>query len=291
MEEALTSVAEEQATPALDAQQDIENARETETDDLGDNPETGEGDKGEGGDEPQEPELVDVEYEGKVHKLPPELKDALLRTADYTRKTQEVAEQRRAVEAKQAEINASYDVSQEVLQARAAIINIDGALQKYENVDWNRLEAEDPLAAQSHWRQFQQLQQQRGQVAQYLDKTQADLSEKASQATETRLRETRSYAEKELKGWTPELDNKITQFATQELGFTVDDLRAQYTPQVYRTLYLAHLGHQALSQMQAKPKPAPQKPLETVQAKAAPAARVSPEKMPMEDFAKWINKR
>lgn len=291
MEEALTSVAEEQATPALDAQQDIENTSETETDDLGDNPETGEGDEGEGGDEPQEPELVDVEYEGKVHKLPPELKEALLRHADYTRKTQEVAEQRRAVEAKQAEINASYDVSQEVLQARAAIINIDGALQKYENVDWNRLEAEDPLAAQSHWRQFQQLQQQRGQVAQYLDKTQADLSEKANQATETRLRETRSYAEKELKGWTPELDNKITQFATQELGFTVDDLRAQYTPQVYRTLYLAHLGHQALSQMQAKPKPAPQKPLETVQAKAAPAARVSPEKMPMEDFAKWINKR
>lgn len=291
MEEALTSVAEKQAMPVLEAQQDIENASEPETDELEDNPESEEGGEGEGGDEPQEPELVDVEYEGKVHKLPPELKEALLRHADYTRKTQEVAEQRRAVEAKQAEINASYDVSQEVLEARAAIINIDGALQKYENVDWNRLEAEDPLAAQSHWRQFQQLQQQRGQVAQYLDKTQADLSEKAKQATETRLRETRSYAEKELKGWTPELDNKITQFATQELGFTVGDLRAQYTPQVYRTLYLAHLGHQALSQMQAKPKPAPQKPLETVQAKAAPAARVPPEKMPMDDFAKWINKR
>ena len=42
--------------------------------------------------------MVDAEYDGKTYRLPPALKDAFLRNADYTRKTQEVPEQRRYVE-------------------------------------------------------------------------------------------------------------------------------------------------------------------------------------------------
>ena len=40
----------------------------------------------------------DVEYEGKLYSVPTELKDALLRTNDYTQKTQEVAAQRKEAE-------------------------------------------------------------------------------------------------------------------------------------------------------------------------------------------------
>ena len=46
-----------------------------------------------------EPGLAEVEIDGKTYKLPPELKDGFLRQADYTRKTQELAEQRRRMEA------------------------------------------------------------------------------------------------------------------------------------------------------------------------------------------------
>jgi chaperonin cofactor prefoldin len=256
MQEALTAVADAQAMPAGgEQQQNAANAGETQEVELENDNEVVEGEEGEGEGELAEPELADVEYEGKAYKLPPELKDALLRTADYTRKTQEVAEQRKAIEARQAEVQAAYQTSQEVIEARAVAHHIDSQLKQYENVNWQALENEDPMAAMSHWRQFQQLQQQRGQVAQYLDKTQNDLSEKAKQATADRLRETRAFAEKELKGWTPELDNKITEFATKDLGFTVDSLRDQYTPQVYRTLYLAHIGHLALQKQTAAPKP------------------------------------
>ncbi|WP_313195859.1 hypothetical protein [Shinella zoogloeoides] len=291
MNEELNAVAEEQAIPAADEQQpttgtDDDLGTENQADDL----ENVEGD-GDEGDIAGDDDLVDVEYEGKVHRLPQELKDALLRNADYTRKTQEVAEQRRAVEARQAEINAAYDVSQEVLQARAAILNIDGALKQYEGVNWNQLENEDPVAAMTHWRQFQQLQQQRGQVAQYLDKTQADLSEKATQAVEARLRETRAFAERELKGWTPELDNKITEFATKELGFSVEDLRNQYTPQVYRTLYLAHIGQQALAKQNQQPKPkqpvSPAQPLSKVTARTNPPAGLD-DRLSQEE---WLKRR
>lgn len=256
MQEALTAVADAQAMPAGgEQQQNAANAGETQEVELENDNEVVEGEEGEGEGEQLEPELADVEYEGKAYKLPPELKDALLRTVDYTRKTQEVAEQRKTVEAKMAEAQAAYQTSQEVIEARAVAHHIDSQLKQYENVNWQALENEDPMAAMSHWRQFQQLQQQRGQVAQYLDKTQNDLSEQAKQATAARLRETRAFAEKELKGWSPELDNKITEFATKDLGFTLDGLRDQYTPQVYRTLYLAHIGHLALQKQTAAPKP------------------------------------
>jgi chaperonin cofactor prefoldin len=291
MNEALTAVADAQAMPAGGEQQQIAaNAGETQEVELENDNEVVEGEEGEGEGEQLEPELADVEYEGKAYKLPPELKDALLRTADYTRKTQEVAEQRKSVEARMAEAQASYQTSQEVLEARAAIMNIDGALKQYENVNWQALENEDPMAAMSHWRQFQQLQQQRGQVAQYLDKTQNDLSEKAKQATADRLRETRAFAEKELKGWSPDLDNKITEFATKDLGFTLDSLRDQYTPQVYRTLYLAHIGHLALQKQTAAPKPsAPAaQPLTKVTTRANPPPSGLDDRLTADE---WLKRR
>jgi hypothetical protein len=40
---------------------------------------------------------VEVEYEGKTHRVPKELKDAVLRQADYTRKTTEVAQERQVL--------------------------------------------------------------------------------------------------------------------------------------------------------------------------------------------------
>jgi len=293
MQEALTAVADAQAMPAGgEQQQNAANAGETQEVELENDNEVVEGEEGEGeGDENAEPELADVEYEGKAYKLPPELKDALLRTADYTRKTQEVAEQRKAVEARMAEAQAAYQTSQEVIEARALAHHIDSQLKQYENVNWQALENEDPMAAMSHWRQFQQLQQQRGQVAQYLDKTQNDLSEKAKQATADRLRETRAFAEKELKGWTPELDNKITEFATKDLGFSVDSLREQYTPQVYRTLYLAHIGHLALQKQTAAPKPsAPAaQPLTKVTTRANPPPSGLDDRLSMDEWTKRRN--
>ena len=292
MQEALTAVADAQAMPAGgEQQQNAANVSETPEVELENDNEVVDGEEGEGeGDEQPELELADVEYEGKAYKLPPELKDALLRTADYTRKTQEVAEQRKTVEAKMAEAQAAYQTSQEVIEARAIVHNIDSQLKQYENVNWQALENEDPMAAMSHWRQFQQLQQQRGQVAQYLDKTQADLSEKAKQATADRLRETRAFAEKELKGWSPDLDNKITEFATKDLGFSVDSLREQYTPQVYRTLYLAHIGHLALQKQTAAPKaaaPAAQ-PLNKVTARANPPPTGLDDRLSQDE---WLKRR
>lgn len=291
MTEALTAVADAQAMPAGGTQQqEAVNASEA-PDELENDSEAVEGDGSEEDGEPQpvEPELVDVEYEGKVHKLPPELKDALLRNKDYTQKTQEVAELRKATEARQAEVDRAYQTSQEVIEARAVIHNVDSQLKQYENVNWQQLEDQDPMAAMSHWRQFQMLKEQRGQVAQYLDKTQAEMSEKLAQETDKRLRETRAFAEKEIPGWTPDVDVKIVGFAEKELGFTREQLRAQINPAVYKTLHLAMIGAEAIKRTTTPPKQQQQaaQPLTKVTARANPVAGLD-DRLPADE---WLKRR
>lgn len=47
----------------------------------------------------QEPSEVEIEFEGNRYKIPAELKSAIMMQADYTKKTMELADQRKALEA------------------------------------------------------------------------------------------------------------------------------------------------------------------------------------------------
>jgi hypothetical protein len=255
---------------------------ETET------PETAET-EGEGQQEEQGLEFVTVEYDGEEYQVPPKLKEAFLRQQDYTRKTQEVATERKTLESARMEIEQMRHASQEELGARATAINLDSQLQQYANLDWQALLREDPMGFQEHRLNFETLQQQRGQVAQYLQNAEYQRSVNAQQSVAQRLQETRTFAEKEIPGWTPEIDNQVTRFATSDLGFDVDTLKTAYNPQIYKTLWLAMLGQQSLQKSAAKPvtaAPKPQ-PLQRIAAKTSVPANKSPESMSMDEYAKW----
>ena len=240
-----------------------------------------------------EPEFADVEYDGKTYQVPPELKEAFLRQQDYTRKTQEVAEIRKQAEAYRAEAEQVRSASQEELSARATAFNLDSQLQQYANVDWRALLQEDPIGYQEHRLNFETLQNQRGQVAQYLQTAEQQRSAYAQQDIAKRLQETRTFAEKEIPGWSEEVDNNVTSFAMSELGYDVDTLKTAYSPQIYRTLYLAWLGSQALQRSAAKPAPVAAKPqpLNRITAKSSVPSVKSPENMTMDEYAAWRSKQ
>jgi len=267
-------------TPAIAEDQDDNQAEELQT----------EGQEGE--DEGLEPEIeyAEIERNGKRFQVPKELEGEFMMQADYTKKTQNVSAKEKELEARAAQIAQQAQASEEVLEARAAIKNIDSQLKQYENVNWNALEQDDPMAAMSHWRQYQQLQQQRGQVAQYLDKTHSELSEKAAQDTDKRLRETQAFAQKEIPGWTPEVDAKIAGFAEKELGFTREQLRNSLNPAIYRTLHLAMVGAEALKRTNTPPKPAQQatQPLTKITARANPPATGLDDRLSQDE---WLKRR
>ena len=242
------------------------------------------------------PEFADVEYDGKTYQVPPELKEAFLRQQDYTRKTQEVAEIRKQAEAFRVEAEQVRQASVEELDARSIARDLDRQLEKYEGVDWNAYDPNDPVSEtemSAHWRNYQLLQQKRGQVAQYLQTAEQQRSVNAQQDIAKRLQETREFAEKELPGWAEEIDKQVTDFAMNTLGYDVDTLKTAYSPQIYRTLYYANLGFQALQRSAAKPAPVAAKPqpLNRITAKTNVPSVKSPESMSMDEYAQWRSKQ
>lgn len=307
MDEGTTAIAEELVTPAIETQKpgpqpnvlELDDDFKGEPDDddefLPASEEEG-NETTEEGDQSPPVEMIEVERNGKKYSIPKELEAELLMQADYTRKTQEVAETRKAVEAQREQAAALFQSSQQYIEAKAAQFNIEQQLKQYEGVNWNNFDPTDPMAELEmgrHWRQYQALQQQHQQVAQYLHAEDRQRTERTEHEIANRLQETRRFAEKEIPGWSEELDKKIVNFAVAELGFPIEQIRASVNPSIYKTLFLAQLGSQALQKQSAAPKPvsAPVKPLTTVSAKSTPSARKTPEQMTEAEYSAWFKQR
>jgi len=246
-------------------------------------------------EESGEPETAEVELNGKTYKVPAALKDAFLMHKDYTQKSQVNAEIKKAAEAKLAEAESVFNVSNEVLEARAALLNVDKHLKQYDGVNWSDYDPNDPIAElemQRHYRVFQQLKEARGEITGFLNEEQSKRAATAEQETANRLRETAEFARTKIPGWSPEVDAKVTAFAEAELGFTRDTLKSAYSPSVYKALHLAWLGHQSLQKQNAQPKApaAPTKPLGKVTPRANPVAGLD-DRLSMDEWIKQRNEK
>lgn len=138
-EETVTPEVQETEAPVTEANDEAEDDELAKL--IGDGPEEG------------EPELVEIEIDGKKIKVSQEGKDYLLRQQDYTKKTMDLAEQRKAAEALQTQLTTLAEISAErldtvfrVQQAKAQIaeieaIPIDGLTQ--EQINAFRLDLQD----------------------------------------------------------------------------------------------------------------------------------------------------
>ena len=91
-----------------------------------------------------EPEMFELELDGEVHALPAALKGAFFRQADYTRKTQELAEHRRALEAEREAFAQEAAAGRGASRDRLRLIALDEHLAEFEGVDW------DAFAEEAH---------------------------------------------------------------------------------------------------------------------------------------------
>lgn len=247
----------------------------------------------------------DFEFEGKVFKVPSEIKDGYLRQADYTRKTQAVAEQTKQIQAREAELTQRFQQTEEEFKTWRELDTVSEQLKSVAGIDWNAeyqkilndpnlrndplLQQEEVNKFQSIYMQVQQLQQKQQGLMNTARQFEQQRTVAAQQDTAKRLQETTQFAQKNIKGWTPDLDLKITEFAQRELGYTTEILQQGINPANYKTLHLAYLGHQSqLRQQTAKPSPtgSPATATKTLSAKASPSVSNDLETMSAEDYVK-----
>lgn len=234
----------------------------------------------------------EVEWEGKKFKAPKGLKDGILRQADYTKKTQELSAKAKDLDARESQITAAPE---EELKVRAQLFNVDSQLEQYGKLtqaDWDAYYAQDYVETDKAWRHYQLLKEQKGTLSSELQSKQTQRSQLAERELANRVEETNKFAATSIKGYTPELTNKIIEFATNE-GVPESVMKANWSPTFYKLLHRAMIGEQVLKQ-QATPKPkAPTPaPLETVRPGNNPApSRSIKELAEKDDLSEYVARR
>lgn len=215
----------------------------------------------------------EVEHEGQKYRIPKALKPALLMQADYTRKTQELAEQRRAAEAERAQ---ARQVSQERLQAMARVVALDERIAAYGQTNWQSFSQNDPVAAQAAFMEFQQVKDARASLAAQLQQHEQQEHFEAQRQAAKRAEEGQAVLQRDIKGWGPELARQLSYYAVKEMGFQPQDIAQVADPRAVKLLHAAWLGHQVLAKQQQKPlanDTAAPKPVTKVTGSSAPARR------------------
>ena len=279
-QEAIAEV--EQEIPA--SEPEMEADEPINIDETGDEPEV------EGEDQPEpEDDFEEFDWNGKKVKAPKGLKDGLMMQADYTRKTQEVANTRKELEERAARLDQQFAASEEYLDARADLRMVAKELERFEGFDWSAYQQArmtDPLQADEAWNYAQHLRAQKAQLEGVVQQHESSRTAAVQQEIAKRMQETHEHVKANLKGWTPDTDKQVIDFALSK-GVTREQMQNLMNPLVYEMLYLARIGHEALSKPAPNPKKqaAPTQPSKAVGGRSTPAASKSLSEMSMEEYA------
>ena len=206
-------------------------------------------------EEQNEPQLYAVKVNGEdVEVTIDELQSSYSRQADYTRKTQELAQQRKTVEEQQSEVAKNEAIYKELLPKMEAALN-EGL---GEEPDWNALYQADPIG----YVRERDLWNEKQQKLQAVQAEQQRLQEEAQAKQQEQIQNYMQYGDKQLLKIVPEWKDQsiaqkeklaIREHAINDLGFTAEEINQVYD---YRLLMgLRNSWMQNKTQKAVKKKP------------------------------------
>jgi len=185
-----------------------------------------------------------------------ELRNGYQRQADYTRKSQSLAEQRKAYEANLQAVQAERNQYAQVLENMSA--NQNAELQRYENINWQELKDSDPMEYMEKRLEYQEakekiseLNNERYRVQQQNEAEMANvLQEKIQNEAELLVQKLPEYADPNSN-----LKNDLRNYALG-LGFSEQDVDGITDHRVVMVLHKAMMQDQVVKGVK-KAKPVP----------------------------------
>ena len=214
-----------------------------------------------------EPRTYTVKIDGKDTEVTEdELLSGYSRQADYTRKSQVLAEQRKKMDEELAATQQERQQYQSQLEQFK--IQADSKLEEFKSVDWTKLKEEDPMEYALKRDQYRELQENKRLVAE----EQQNLAQKQQAEMQTKwneeLAKQQEVMAQRLPEWNdpekgPKLKQNIKSFALKK-GFTeqeVDSLiDARSVDVLHKAMMYENLLEAKISQKKAKVVPKVQKP-------------------------------
>ncbi len=188
-----------------------------------------------------------INIDGEEYEVPLPLKEAFMRTQDYTKKTQELAAQRKALD-EQIQLTQQQAQYQQQFQEQIGIISaLDAQLKSYEQLDWNTLQNDDPV-------QFVQLREKYRDIKDARNHYSNDLAQKQQQQaiqSQQHYAKLREQGVRELqnaiKGWGEEKARDLRGFGVESYGFAEEELASIIDPRMVRVLHDAYLYRKGAS--------------------------------------------
>ena len=162
---------------------------------------------------------------------------------DYTQKTQQVAEQRKELEAYAESIKAQEQAFQEQMQLNNVLIEdvakitaLDQQLNQYANVNWQQLSDNDFVEAQKLFFTYNQLQQERSTLVSQFEAKKQEVVQKQTQLMAEKIAKGKEILAKEIPNWSPETNQALLSTG-KDYGFTDAELNAIVDPRHVKVLH------------------------------------------------------
>ena len=216
---------ENDATNPVDVEDDaVLDAPEVDADSYSDGTDQAETDGAEDGQ--PEDDTEEVDWDGTKYRIPKALKPGLLMQADYTRKTQELAEQRRHVEQHVQSLSQQAELQQATLEHRVNLRTVEQQLQQFQNTDWQAYSAnygaDATASAMASWQQYRDAKAElEGAIA----KTETETRQMSERSSANAIAQADQVLSREIEGWSPQLVQDLAGYAATEFGITPQELR------------------------------------------------------------------
>jgi hypothetical protein len=195
-------------------------------------------------------EMVQVEHEGRTYEVPAALKGALMRHADYTRKTQALAQHRQMLEEAQAALAAQAQAHNDHLMDYARLAGLDDQIGRLSQLDWQGLQRQNPAQAEQLMTQLFQMKQAREIAASHLRHKQSVRAFDQQREHARQVEQGHAALSRQIDGWSPQMAAKLAQFAIGQ-GISPEELNELSDPRLVKILHYAHAGHEAEQQKSA----------------------------------------
>lgn len=185
--------------------------------------------------EEQQPEaetLAEVEIDGKVLKVSPEAKDYLMRHADYTRKTMELAEHRKLFQQEQEISSMQAAYQKEIEPDSRELTKLEAQIDQFKALNWSEMDTDQIVRARQA---LDSIKDQKTELEKKLDGKRDDFLQRQADSKRKLLQHGNEYLGKTIPGWGTKAQQEAAQ-AALAVGFSNAEVQNFVDP---RAVHLA----------------------------------------------------
>ena len=184
----------------------------------------------------QSEDLQEVEIEGETYLIPKKISDKFITQQDYTRKTQEVAEMRRALTAEREVQTVEKAFQSSIAEDMKKLSVLDAQIEQFKGIDWSQIE--DPGQLVRYREQLNQLKDSRAEVDQSIKAKRAEFDEKVKSATLEAIEAGNKAVTQKLRKWGDTEKQALFAYGLNE-GYTRNELDRLMDPRLIVTMWKA----------------------------------------------------